>query len=134
MHCCAGRVDKVVNIRLQEVKRCKSSSNCCFKMRCNDWMLQFLYVKSYPRVLVFPILLQLQIYCHPYKNVVITSYIGAGKSSCFRLVDARLESPRCQDVVDLVVCFSIRGMPCSPGSLLWVWCVCNGKVFTACKF
>ena len=81
-HCSADRVDKVVDIRLQEVKRCKSSSNCRFKMHCNVWILPFLYVKSYPRVLVLPILLQPQIYCHHYK-IVVTSYISAGKSSGF---------------------------------------------------
>ena len=59
-------------------------------MRCNVWILQFLYVKYYLRVLVFPILLQPQIYCHHY-NIVVSSYISAGKSSCFRLVDARHE-------------------------------------------
>ena len=113
---------------------CKSSPYCCFKMRCNVWILQFLYVKSYPRVLVFPILLQPQIYCHRYK-IVITSYISAGKCSCFRLFDARLESLRCQDVVDLAVCFPVRRMlRYSHGSLVWVQCVCYGKVFTACKF
>ena len=40
-------------------------------------------------ILVFPILLQPQIYCHHYK-ILITSYISAGKSSCFRLVDVDL--------------------------------------------
>ena len=89
-------------------------------MRCNVWILQILYVKSYPRVLVFPILLQPQIYCHYYK-IVITFYISAEKSSCFQLVDARVESPRCQDVVDLDVCFPIRRMPrCSPGCLKYL--------------
>ena len=91
-------------------------------MCCNIWILQFLYVKSYPRILVFPIPLQPQMYCHHYK-IVITSYISARKSSW------------CQDVVDLVVCFAVRRMPsCSPGSLVWIQCDCCGKVFTACKF
>ena len=72
-------------------------------------------------VLVLLILLKPQIYCHHY-TVVVTSYISAEKSFCFRLVDARLESLTCQDVVDLVVCFLVRRMLCcSRGSLISVF-------------
>ena len=60
-------------------------------------------------------------FLHHYK-IVITSYISAGKSSCFRLVDGRLESvSRCSRSG----CVFSRRMPCcSPGSLVWVQCVC----------
>ena len=71
--------------------------------------------------------------CH--QQVVITSDICSWKASCPGNVHSCVKAPFHQDVVDLIVMFSIWAVP-GPSSRCFVWakCVSQHQLIVHCKF
>ena len=77
-------------------------------------MLQICLQSSFQTGLLLPgisvFLLQFQLHRH-YDQVVVTVDICSRKLSALSSVDTGLESPWCENIVNLVVCDAIRRMP-----------------------
>ena len=79
-------------------------------------------------------LLQFQLNRH-HDQVVVTIDICTRKCSALRSVDAGLESPWCENIVDLVVCDAVGRMPrCSSGVLVRKESIHHGHFVPVCEF
>ena len=70
-----------------------------------------------------------------WKVIMITSDICSWKASCPGNVHSCVKAPFHQDVVDMIVMFSIWAVP-GPSSRCFVWakCVSQHQLFVHCKF
>ena len=106
----------------------------CFECFCYIRILKFLDVKFDSCWLWFADPLQANVEgCH--QQVVITSDICSWKASCPGNVHSCVKAPFHQDVVDLIVMFSIWAVP-GPSSRCFVWakCVSQHQLIVLCKF
>ena len=107
---------------IQYDKGCKFPTSQCFECFCYIRILKFLGVKFDSCWLWFADPLQANVEgCH--QQVMITSDICSWKASCPGNVHSCVKAPFHQDVVDLIVMFSIWAVP-GPSSRCFVWAKC----------
>ena len=126
-------VSKFTSVSLSSYwKGCKFPTYHCFECFCYIRILKFLDVKFDSCWFVDHLQANVE-GCH--HQVMITSDICSWKASCPGNVHSCVKALFHQDVVDLIVMFSIWAVP-SPSSRCFVWakCVSQHQLIVHCKF